>query len=230
MRLTGRSFDRIVREDIFEPLGMRNTWIGMPAEQFTILRRIRRADRTALFNGEIAAGRQGHGQQRSGLRLVPPATRAARSRDGPIGELARFYQMLLNGGELDGQRILSASMVEQLTARSRVGMFDETFKHVIDWGLGVIVNSRRYGDAGLPYGFGPHASDNTFGHAGNQSSCGLADPDRHLVVTWACNGMPGEPRHHARVQAINAAIDLRRSRHQRLTRRLFATNEDDGHG
>jgi len=85
-------------------------------------------------------------------------------------------------------------------------MFDETFKHIIDWGLGVIVNSNRYQDDGLPYGFGPYASDASFGHGGNQSSCGLVDPDRQLVLTWVCNGMPGEARHDARVRAINAAV------------------------
>ena len=42
-------------------------------------------------------------------------------------------------------------------------MYDHTFRHVMDWALGFIVNSARYGRDTVPYGFGPYASDRTFG-------------------------------------------------------------------
>ena len=191
-----------MREEIFEPLEMRDTWIGMPSTQF---------DAYGGFEGRIAPiystdrpppQIKGMVNTQAGCTECRPGANAR----GPIRELAQFYQMLLNGGELGGRRILDASIVRQLVSRERVGMFDETFKHVIDWGMGVLVNSRHYGDDSLPYGFGPYASDDSFGHGGNQSSCGMADPDRRLVLTWVCNGMPGEARHDARVRAINAAV------------------------
>jgi CubicO group peptidase (beta-lactamase class C family) len=85
-------------------------------------------------------------------------------------------------------------------------MFDETFRHIMDWGLGFMVNSNRYGANTVPYGFGKHASDETFGHSGSQSSVAFADPTHRLVVAWVCNGMPGERKHQARAREINSAI------------------------
>jgi CubicO group peptidase (beta-lactamase class C family) len=201
-RVTGRKFDEYMRSELLEPLGMRDTWIGMPSEQFVAY---------GGFEGRIAPMYitepppptiKGMVNSEAGCVLFRPG---ANSR-GPIRELARFYQMLLNGGSLDGVRLLEEPTVRMLTSRHRVGMMDETFKRVIDWGMGFIINSRHYGDDSLPYGFGPYASDNSFGHGGNQSSCGMADPHRKLVLTWVCNGMPGEARHDMRVKAINSAV------------------------
>src|SRR5262249_37946222 len=123
---------------------------------------------------------------------------------GPMHDLARFYQMLLNGGELDGTRVLTQSSVAELIRPQRVGMFDHTFKHAMDWGLGFILNTPR--DPTMPYGFGDHASPRAFGHSGAESSCAFADPAHQLVVSWVCNGMPGDAAHQARQRAINTAI------------------------
>jgi CubicO group peptidase (beta-lactamase class C family) len=130
---------------------------------------------------------------------------------GPIRELARFYQMLLNGGALDGARIVSPQTVEAMIARHRVGMFDHTFKHVMDWGLGFIPNNNQYGIDTIRYGYGPHAAWRTFGHSGHQSSVGFADPKQQLVVALVFNGTPGEAAHDARVRRVLSAIyaDLR---------------------
>jgi len=201
-RIDGRAFDQYARDEILLPLEMRDTWIGMPIEQFHAY---------GGFEGRVAPiystdrsppQIKGMANTEAGCTECRPGANAR----GPIRELARFYQMLLNGGELDGRRILAQSLVQQMITRQRIGTFDETFKHVIDWGLGVIINSNRYHDDALPYGFGPYASDDSFGHGGNQSSCGMADPQRKLIITWVCNGMPGEARHDVRVRAINAAI------------------------
>jgi CubicO group peptidase (beta-lactamase class C family) len=201
-RIDGRPFDRYARDEILQPLAMHDSWVGMPAAQFQAYRG---------FDGRIAPiystdrpPPQIKGMVNSEAGCIE--CRPGASARGPIKELARFYQMLLNGGELDGRRVLARSIVQQFITRQRIGMFDQTFKHVIDWGLGVILNSNRYHDDGLPYGFGPYASDDSFGHGGNQSSCGIVDPERQLVLTWVCNGMPGEPRHDARVRAINSAV------------------------
>jgi hypothetical protein len=92
--------------------------------------------------------------------------------------------MLLAKGSLDGAQILRPQTVEALVARHRVGLLDKTFDHIIDWGLGFIINSNQYGIDTLPYGYGPHASQRTFGHSGSQSSCAFADPENELVVAW----------------------------------------------
>ena len=101
-------------------------------------------------------------------------------------------------------------IVAEMTTRQRVDRFDESFQHRVDWGLGVICNSQRYGET-VPYGFGEHASDRAFGHGGAQCAMALADPEHDLVIAWCLNGLCGEPRHNLRNRQINTAIyrDLR---------------------
>ncbi len=121
-------------------------------------------------------------------------------REGPR-ELGKFYEMLLDGG----RGLISRQTVEALTARHRAGVEDLTFKAIIDWGLGFIIDSKQYGQQ-APYGYGPYASPRTFGHSGNQSSVGFADPEYGLVVVVIFNGMPGEEAHQQRRRETLAAI------------------------
>jgi CubicO group peptidase (beta-lactamase class C family) len=199
-RVDGRIFDRYVREAVFLPLEMQNSWVGMPAAQYRAyahrLAPIYDTSRGELDSSGLANTEEGN--------IMP---RPGSNGRGPIRELARFYDMLLHGGELDGVRIVSPQTVDALVARHRAGLLDKTFDHVIDWGLGIIINSSQYEvPESLPYGYGSHASLRTFGHSGSQSSCAFADPDNHLVVVWACNGMPGESKHQQRQRSINGAI------------------------
>lgn len=102
--------------------------------------------------------------------------------------------------------MLSPQTVEAITSPHRVGLFDETFKHTMDWALGFIVNSARYGPDTVPYGFGPHASGRAFGHGGSQSSIAFADPEHSLAVAVICNGTPGEAKHQRRMRQVLAAV------------------------
>jgi CubicO group peptidase (beta-lactamase class C family) len=194
-RVDGRPYEHYVREEIFERLGMRDSWIGIPSETYRAY-----GDRIGLIPDT----------SRTPI-IVPDASQdeddATRCRPGgggrgPMRELARFYEMLLAGGE----SVLSIASVRELTARQRVGMFDNTFRHVMDWGLGVIVNSNRYGADTVPYGFGRHASGETFGHGGAQSSTSFADPAHGLVVAIAWSGAPGEAKHQERVRDTLTAL------------------------
>lgn len=197
-RLDGRPFPRYVREAIFEPLGMEDSWIGMPLERFRAY-----GDRIGWMystEGETPAPRGWHREPHV-VGCSPGG-----NGYGPIRELGRFYEMLLSGGELDGHRLISPQTVEALTTPHRVGMYDHTFKHKLDWGLGFIVNSEHYGAELAPYGYGRHASRRTFGHSGFQSSTAFADPEHRLVVALVVNGNPGEERHNERFRPIVEAI------------------------
>jgi CubicO group peptidase (beta-lactamase class C family) len=110
--------------------------------------------------------------------------------------------MLLN----PGNGILKVQTIEAITAHHRVGVYDKTFRHVVDWGLGFICQSNQYGVETVPYGYGPHASPRTFGHSGARSSIGYADPQHGLVVACVFNGAPSEGKHHERMREVNAAI------------------------
>jgi CubicO group peptidase (beta-lactamase class C family) len=205
-----RTFNLYARQTIFEQTGMRDAWIGMPPDQFAAYERAGRIGLmydTSKSPPDVAHARRADA---AALGFVSPgANLRATARD-----LGRFYEMLLDHGDVDGSAVLSPQTVEAMTARHRVGMHDRTFGRLMDWGLGFIIDSKHYAAIGadrpdappVPYGYGPHASPRTFGHSGNQSSCAFADPEHQLVVAWVCNGMPGEPRHQARQDAINAAI------------------------
>lgn len=126
---------------------------------------------------------------------------------GPIRELGRFLEMLLRGGKLpSGESLVSASTVELMTTRHRVGQYDQTLQHVVDFGLGIICNSNRYGLETVPYGFGRFSSEATFGHGGSQCSIGFCDPEQRLVVAWSANGFCGEGQHQRRNRLINEAV------------------------
>lgn len=197
-RIDGRGFCEYVRQDLFEPLGMTDSWIAMPPERHRAY-----GDRIAIMQRRDGPAWVDYGMD--GEKQCA-ACRPSGSGHGPARELGRFYEMLLNGGTRGGVRILSPQSVEALTARHRVGMTDETFRHVIDWGLGFLLNSNQYGAATVPYGYGRHASPRTFGHSGNQSSSAFADPEHGLAVACVCNGIPGEAAHQQRMREVHAAI------------------------
>lgn len=203
-RLSGLSFAQYVRERIFLPLGMDDCWIGMPAD-------VRDAYGKRL--GVLVNTEQRNDAERPTLAphawSTPEGATACApggNGHGPMRQLARFYEMLLGGGEGDGVRILSAESVRAMTARQRVGLFDETFKHDLDWGLGIIPNNRQYGVDTVPYGYGRYASDDAFGHSGSQSSVAFADPKFGLVVAVVLNGTCGERQHQPRMRAVVEAI------------------------
>jgi CubicO group peptidase (beta-lactamase class C family) len=197
-RIDGRPFEQYVREEIFLPLEMNDCWIGMPRRQID------------AYGTRIApcfeTDKPGSSIQRystlDGLAACVPGGNG----HGPANQLARFYEMLRRGGELDGSRILSGDSVKQMTGRQRVGMYDVTFRSTIDFGLGLIVNSRCENTGMVPYGYGEHAGIATFGHSGSQSSAAFCDPDRNLVAVVVFTGMPGEMRHQSRMHKVLTAL------------------------
>jgi len=197
-RLDGRDYARYVREEIFQPLGMNDAWIAMLPEVYR------------GYGNRLGIMQKTEGVQAADLGVDTEAActhaRPSSSGHGPIRELGRFYEMLLSGGSLSGTRMLLAQTVEALVARHRVGMFDHTFKHVMDWGLGFVLNSNYYNDPTTPYGYGPYASYRAYGHSGFQSTSAFADPENMLVVAIVCNGTSGEEAHDRRMRAILSAV------------------------
>lgn len=198
-RVDGRPFERYVREEIFLPLGMTDCWVGMPEETYDTY-----GDRVALMYTTDTSEPIPHPlwSQRGNATMCRPAANGY----GPASQLGRFYQMLLNKGSLDGVRVLSPQTVESLTARARVGMYDHTFRHNVDWCLGFIPNNNIYGWETVPYGYGRWAGARSFGHGGHQTSVGMADPDAGLAMALVFNGAPGDARHNDRIRGVMGAI------------------------
>lgn len=194
-RADGRPYEQYARETIFQPLEMNDSWIGMPPERYRAY-----GSRIGLMpdTARTSIAQEDPQQDETAATQCRPGSGGR----GPMRDLGRFYESLLGGGE----NVLSAQSVRELTARHRIGMFDNTFRHVIDWGLGFIVNSNHHGADTVPYGFGKHASEDTFGHGGAQSSASFADPAHRLVVAIMWNGTPGEPNHQRRARQTLTAL------------------------
>ena len=198
-RVDGRMPHEIVQNDICRPIGMSSTWIAMTPEEYAV-----NADRIAKVAARDEEGRlkQTHAWAEPFWTSPSPGGTAR----GRVTELALFYEMLLRGGSLNGVRILGPETVALMTSRHREGLFDSTFQHKVDFGLGLLVDSNQYGAETVPYGFGRYSSPNSFGHGGAQTSIGFCDPERQLVVAWVANGAPGEAQHNRRNREMNSAI------------------------
>jgi CubicO group peptidase (beta-lactamase class C family) len=199
-RFTGQSFNRLARERIFTPLGIEEAWIGMTPDELDA----HRPQLAFLWN---TFHREPRPFENSDADVL--ACRPGSGGRGPANALARLYAALLamlDEGEPQQTALVKGATLRAFVARQRIGTFDHTFRHVMDWGFGFIPNPRADDGKSMPYGYGPHASVEGFGHGGAQSSCAFADPAHELAVAWICNGRPGEPRHQRRAWSINAAI------------------------
>jgi len=202
---SGQPLGEHLRDAVLEPWAMTRSFVEMTDAEF-IANAPRLAQATDT-SGKLAKAMNVHTQ--------PWVTgqRPGGNAWGPASDLARLYRGLLNGGKLDGVRLVQPETVQHFTARHRRDTMDRTFRAVMDWGLGFMPNNARH-DAenaqthpvATPYGFGPHASEQAFGHGGNQSSAAFADPLHSLAVVVVFNGMPGEPEHQRRMHDVLAAI------------------------
>jgi CubicO group peptidase (beta-lactamase class C family) len=194
-RAASQPFDDYVAEHIFRPVGMNSSFVRLDAEKHAALEPrlgwMHLTDRGQMDPHPFWNTPQSAAILRPGAFLR-----------GPIHDLGRFYEALL----ADPSPLLRRETIAVMTRRQREGMFDDTFKHKIDFGFGFIINSNRYGLETVPYGFGRHASDDAFGHGGVQTSCAFADPRHGLVVAWVCNGLPGIRIHHKRGRELNTLI------------------------
>jgi CubicO group peptidase (beta-lactamase class C family) len=196
-RVSGEEFDRYVRREILEPLGMADCWIGIDPALFPALA----ASLAPVFDT---------GKEPPAMGIWHEAPRATRPNPGsngygPIRQLGRFYEALADGG----REVVSPQTVEAMTARQRTGLFDQTFRQVMDWGLGIIPNPAIYTspeDTSIPYAYGPHASRRACGHSGYRSSTAFFDPEHALVVAVAVNGTPSDVDHARRFRTLLATI------------------------
>ncbi len=103
--LSGQTFDEFLRQRIFRPLGMNDTFFGLPAD---------RAPRLATIYEKSPTGLQKFGNQNqlvSGTYFSGAGGLLSTAED-----YLQFGQMLLNGGQLNGKRLLSPRTVELMSA------------------------------------------------------------------------------------------------------------------
>jgi CubicO group peptidase (beta-lactamase class C family) len=106
-KVAGTTFEAFVEERITRPLGMADTGYDVPEAKRSRLAKIYTPDKEGKL-GEVPES------QRAGVHPEPGRGFAAGGAGmfSTIGDYARFGQMLLNGGELEGVRILGRKTVE----------------------------------------------------------------------------------------------------------------------
>lgn len=163
-RVAGEELDAFVRRRVFEPLAMEDTMYRPAAE---LRQRIAPTERDPwrgrLVHGEV------HDENAFALGGVAPHA----GLFGTAGDLARFAQMILNGGVFEHHRIVSRETVERFTRPA-----------------GVPESTRALGwDTKSPEGSsaGDLFSPNSFGHTGFTGTSLWIDPERELFVILLTN-------------------------------------------
>ncbi len=110
-KVSGQKFEQFVEERITKPLGMVDSGYDVPESKRDRIAKMYTPDKEGKL-GEVPEN------QRAGVHPEPGRGFAAGGAGmfSTIGDYARFGQMLLNGGELDGVRILARKTVELMMA------------------------------------------------------------------------------------------------------------------
>jgi CubicO group peptidase (beta-lactamase class C family) len=194
---SGQDFAGFLQSRILGPLDMRDTGFEVPAAQ-----RARVVDITVM-------GPDGKLRLADGPSASAPGTplNAYASGAGGLystaGDYARFCQMLLDGGSLDGAAILAPKTVEMMLSNHLTGILDppvDQYSGAEGFGLGgyVVLDPARRGAPG---------SVGQFGWSGAASTNYFIDPregmSEILMLQHLPNGAPGDlPRIGRQVQNL----------------------------
>src|SRR5215211_5902390 len=177
-RLDGRVIDDYLHDEITGPLGMRDTYLGLPAEQEHRLVKLHATDGSDPKG--IGLLRDLHGFAFHRL-VIPGASGCATARD-----MARFYAALAAGGVLDGARILQPETVARLLRIEIDGEIDATFDVPVRRGLGVELGGLDDVRRHWP---GATSTARTFWHGGFGFSVCWGDRDTGLAMAFMTNGV-----------------------------------------
>lgn len=188
--VSGQSLDVFLREAILDPLGMDDTHFYLPTDKTGRLATVYSARASGLKRAPEPGLGIGQGHYVKGPRV---------SFSGGAGLLstakdyARFLQMMLNGGTLDGMRVLSRKSVELMTVDHLNGI---PFRAGQGFGLGFSVVT-DLGARGQPGSVGE------FGWGGAYHSTYWVDPQEGLVVVYLTQLIPADGLdEHSKLRAL----------------------------
>ncbi len=177
--ISGMSLDDFFRKKIFEPLGMKDTYFYLPKEKFNRLVTLYTEDSLKQVIKAAASF-----DIKGDFTTNYPATPGTYfSGGGGLSstalDYAIFMQMLLNGGEYNGKRILSRSSVSMMT----VSQYDKLNWPENKMGLGFSISTEK-SVAVSPL------SPGTFAWGGMFSSSYWIDPKEKIVAQLFLNQYP----------------------------------------
>ena len=166
---SGMPYEQFLEQRIFRPLGMNDTHVYLPREK-----RARLAPVYMVKEGKL---------QKAGVGLLggdPENYREGAKYSGPeyavhstAPDLARFHQMMLNRGSLDGKRILSPAAVEIM---SQVHTGDVKAGWLTGTGFGLTWEVVKD-----PIGTLTGMSIGNFNHGGAFGTFGFIDPKHDMI-------------------------------------------------
>lgn len=166
-RLTGHPLGTWLAEDLLEPLGMTDTAFWVPTEKLDRLPAAYRHDDAGLVETEPARG---------GFYAGPPPFDVSHAElVSTARDFRRFASMLAAGGRVDGQQMISADHLRQMTSdqvpaeNKTPDSFFPGFWDGTGWGFGVAVETG-----------GPHRG--RYGWSGGQGTDFFVDPDGTVGV------------------------------------------------
>jgi CubicO group peptidase (beta-lactamase class C family) len=171
-RASGKPLDEFLRVNLLEPLGMQDTAFYLPPAKKARLTVVYSATGAGKLERAPDPGAMvGQGAYLEGPRQSFSGGAGMLSTAGDYG---RFLQMMLNGGELEGKRLLSRKSVELMLTDHLRGV---PFRDGVGMGLGFSVLK----DLGAR---GTLGSVGEFGWGGAYHSTYWADPREQLVVVY----------------------------------------------
>lgn len=190
--ISGRSFEQFLKEEIFEPLGMKDTFFRIPEEKKDRL--------CTLYNRSL------NGKLTPNTSMdtyYQPGTQFESGGAGLLSTLedySRFARMLAQNGEWEGQHLLSPHTI-RLMSTNHLGpeqMKDYDWQHQAGYGYGLGVRVMVDPPAG-----GSSSSLGEFGWCGMAGTWVLIDPKEKLSAVYMQQMLPNfEEIHQPRIRNV----------------------------
>jgi CubicO group peptidase (beta-lactamase class C family) len=193
-RVAGVSVRDFLASELLAPLGLDDIHLGLADKDWPRHVRARAEQRRELLN-PVLSNRRGVRQA-----VIPAGSISTTAR-----QLARFYHMLLRGGELDGMRVLNAHTVREAVRPSTNGEIDAILKRPVGWAQGFQIGGpgRDPRDLRRVIG-GSSGTSETFGHA---ASCtAWADPSLDLAFIYLSSVQPAADDGIRHLGEVNDAL------------------------
>ena len=203
----GRRYADMLKEDVFEPLGMHDTNLGLRddlADRFCPVK-VSYDNIPALLP---PAAVEAIGE----LLKVPGGELPGGGCVTTVHDVNRFAEMLRRGGEIDGSRILSPAMIDFCTRNHTSDLRNILFdmwrgtRNWVEYPANVGCGFFMRGEGNLPGIFSVMNSPRTFGGVGSGSTCFTVDPERDLTFAFLCTGLMEDSYHFERLGTLATLV------------------------